>query len=122
MNQLRSSVLMALRRRRGQHRVDVQVLGLRAVVQVQLHAVTELLQFVEEGQPAGVAAAVVQHEAAAGGVQDVGHGQDRRDADAAGKQQRVLGIQRQREVVARPADLDLLAHPQLGMNRRRPAA
>ena len=37
------------------------------------------------------------------------HAPDRRDADAAGKQHHVLGIFDQREIVARRADLDLVA-------------
>jgi len=51
----------------------------------------------------------------------LGHAQDRRDADTAGKQQRALGVD-ERKVVARRADRDHLTFGEFVMQRDRAAS
>ncbi|MNQ54296.1 hypothetical protein D3C85_683610 [compost metagenome] len=71
------------RRRGGQQRLEVEAAG-RVVVGVQRQgAVRQGLQLGQEGKLVLAAAAVMQVEGAAGGLQRGGHGRDGRDADAA---------------------------------------
>lgn len=78
-------------------------------------------QLVEKGAATARAAAIVQFEIAAAGIQCVGHGDHRGNADTATDQDRAPGIAGQRKVIARQADLDLAPFLQPLMHRHRTA-
>lgn len=64
----------------------------------------------------------MQLEIAVAGVQGVGHGHHRRDADAAADQDRAPRLARQGEVVARQADVDFPPYLHKLMHRQGTAA
>ena len=80
------------------------------------------LQRFQKGRVCPRAAGVVELPRAAELREPLHHAPDRRDADAAGEQDDVGGVLLQREVVARRADLERLADPQLVVDVARAAA
>ena len=85
-------------------------------------AARERLERLEKGRVGARAAGVVQLPWLVERREPLHHAPDRRDPDAAGKQDDVLGVLLQREIVARRADLERLADAQLVMDVARAAA
>jgi len=110
--------------RGGQDGCELQLRGLAGIVEMQRHLVCEGCcgQLVDKGAAGGRAGAVMQLERPAGGLQGMGHGDHRRDADAAAHQHAVLRVGCQRKVVARRADRECGAFAQPVEDGRRAAA
>src|SRR5262249_26986959 len=117
----------------GAAAVEVGVLGRRTddagniehaarvlIVEMKAH-LAHALELVQEGHVAARAATIVERKGSLERREPLHHAPDRRDADAAGQQNRVRGVLPKREVVARRAGLERPAKPQLGMDVTRAA-
>ncbi|MNI88889.1 hypothetical protein D3C73_1462290 [compost metagenome] len=95
--------------RGAQHGVQVEFLFGCFVVEMRAQPRSErrAVQLFEKGAAATRTAAIMQFEITVAGIQRVGHGDHRGDADTAADQDRAAGIARQRKMIARQADLDL---------------
>ena len=76
----------------------------------------------QEGHVGARPRGIIKRPGAAELFQPLHHAPDRRDADAAGEQHDVLGALHQGEIVARRADLERLADPQVVVHVARAAA
>ncbi len=100
---------------------DVQHAARILVVEMKL-ARGHRLQRLQESHVAARAAGIVELEGAAAFGEPLHHAPDRGNTNAAGEQDAVLGILRQREIVARPSDLERLADAHVVVHAARAAA
>ncbi|MNP10746.1 hypothetical protein D3C76_1029060 [compost metagenome] len=91
---------------------------------MQVHAIGKgcPLETLDKSRPITGASRVMQFEIGTAVGQLLGHAEDRRDADATGKQQAASGFADQREKVARLADVQPVAAVDLLMHAPRATA
>ena len=114
---------MRVRRRLGDGAGEIEKFAVRLIVEMQVRALRpELLQRGEESHVGARPARIVKLPRAVLRGELLRHAPDRRDADAAGKQNDMLGVFDQREIVARRADLQRVPDPQVVEDVARAAA
>src|SRR6516162_4831115 len=105
-----AAIKMRVRRCRDDSGSEVQELPACLIVKMQMDRLRiEFLQVSEKGHVLARTAGIIELPVSFACRQLLHHAPDRRDADATGDEYDGLGILDQREIVARRADLDLIA-------------